>query len=203
MLKYIGDDRTCKGHAQVWTCKFNRTWMIKQLLQYKRSNKVTYSYLLRKPRCSCAVGWYLPVEKQQQTTKVFTGKQIEKNFTHKQSTKHLSVMIDNQRRCMKTTRRWWETPLARPKTTITVLSPIHLALCPGSKTRGRSILFKFFMGLGLTGMLRYILRLWRECRAHREYCNYGFESWGNTYYNYATLEQTNKAFQILIQNWGN
>ena len=64
-------------------CKFNRTWMIKQLLQYKRSNKVTYGYPLRKPGCSCAVGWYrqrhvwehsspwrVPVEKQQHTTHV-------------------------------------------------------------------------------------------------------------------------------------
>ena len=62
---------------EVWTCKFNRTWMIKQLLQYKWSNKVTYGFL-RKPRCSCAVGWNwqrhvwehsspwrVPVEKQQ------------------------------------------------------------------------------------------------------------------------------------------
>ena len=48
-------------------------------LQYKWSNKVTHGFLLRKPRCSCAVGWYrqrhvrehsspwrVPVEKQQQ-----------------------------------------------------------------------------------------------------------------------------------------
>ena len=62
----------------VWTCKFNRTWIIKQSLQYKWSNKVTFGFL-RKPRCSCAVGWYqqrhvqeysspwrVPVEKQQQ-----------------------------------------------------------------------------------------------------------------------------------------
>ena len=36
---------TCNAMPQSWTCKFNRKWMIKQLLLYKWSNKVTYGSL--------------------------------------------------------------------------------------------------------------------------------------------------------------
>ena len=67
------------------TCKFNRTWMIKQLLQYKQSNKVTYSSLLRRPRCSCAVGWYWSGMKGAcgKTTTVSVNHTIEMNDIYK------------------------------------------------------------------------------------------------------------------------
>ncbi len=62
---------------QVWTCKFNRTWIIKQLLQYKWSNKVTYgelrlshgalrSWMIPGLACEHSSPWRVPVEKQQQ-----------------------------------------------------------------------------------------------------------------------------------------
>ena len=61
----------------VWTCKFNRTWIIKQLLQYKWSNKVTYgiprkamvllrSWMIPGLAWEHSSPWRGPVEKQQQ-----------------------------------------------------------------------------------------------------------------------------------------
>ena len=61
----------------VWTCKFNRTWIIKQPLQYKWSNKVTYglprkamvqlrSWMIPGLAWEHSSPWRVPVEKQQQ-----------------------------------------------------------------------------------------------------------------------------------------